>query len=78
MIIVVFTRNIIAVIMLFIYTPWVDALGPQHTYLIVAFLCLLFLLLIPIALLVWGKKLRSSTAEKYRYFSGRQVTYRRQ
>lgn len=78
MVVIVFCRNIISVIMLFIYTPWVSNLGLEHTFLIISILCLVTLLGIPIILLIYGKRLRISSVAKYRHFSGRQTVLRRQ
>lgn len=73
---IVFCRNILAVIMLFVYTPWVNNLGVQNTFLMTAFFSLATTLPIPVLLLIYGKKLRISTAPRYRQLSGRQVTSR--
>lgn len=76
MVVIVFCRNIIAVIILFINTPWIAHMGLKNTFLTVSCLCLTVLLALPIVLLTVGKKLRILTAPKFQYFARRQASYR--
>jgi hypothetical protein len=76
MVAIVFCRNIISVAMLFIYTPWIEHMGIQNTFLVVAVICLIVCVACPVVLLLFGKRLRIATAKKYRDLSGRQVRHR--
>ncbi|KAH8800499.1 major facilitator superfamily transporter [Xylogone sp. PMI_703] len=72
---IVFVRNAISVIILFTLSPWISSLGIQNTLICASFLAL-GILLIPIPLLIWGKRARIATAEKYRYYMSRQPVNR--
>lgn len=76
MVIIVFCRNIISVVMLFIYTPWITHVGIQNTFLIVAFLCIATLLGFPIALLFVGKKLRIRSIPAFEKYAAQQLGHR--
>ncbi|KPI42084.1 putative MFS-type transporter [Cyphellophora attinorum] len=76
MVAIVFCRNIISVVMLFIYTPWIEHMGIQNTFLVVAVICLVVCVACPVVLLLFGKRLRIATAKRYRDLSGRQVRHR--
>ncbi|PLN81755.1 MFS general substrate transporter [Aspergillus taichungensis] len=72
---VIFTRNILSVIVLFVLTPWVNGMHMQNTHILIAVLCFVVLLL-PVPLLLWGKKARVSTASRYRRMAANQPTHR--
>ncbi|POR33087.1 Major facilitator superfamily transporter [Tolypocladium paradoxum] len=72
---VVFIRNAISVIVLFCLSPWRDAVGMQNLFVMVGIISFLFCM-VPIPLLIWGKRARVATADKYRYYSGRQPGHR--
>ncbi|EXJ86776.1 hypothetical protein A1O3_03730 [Capronia epimyces CBS 606.96] len=72
---VVFTRNAFSVVVLFTLTPWIAGMGLQNMHILVAVLSFA-LLLLPIPLLVWGKKARIATAKTYRAMASRQPTHR--
>lgn len=72
---IVFTRNAISVLVLFALTPWIDGMGLRSVYVIISVLCFLTLLL-PVPLLLWGKKARIATAARYREMARRQPTRR--
>ncbi|KAJ5206809.1 Major facilitator superfamily domain general substrate transporter [Penicillium cf. griseofulvum] len=72
---VVFMRNIFSVIVLFVLTPWVNAMGMRDLHILVAVIAFVILLL-PIPLLVWGKKARIATAPRYREMAAKQLSHR--
>lgn len=72
---VVFTRNAISVVVLFALTPWVSAMGLRDLHILIGVLSFVILLL-PMALLVWGKKARIATARSYMEMARRQPTRR--
>lgn len=72
---VIFTRNILSVIVLFVLTPWVKGMHMQNTHILIAVICFVVLLL-PVPLLLWGKKARVSTARRYRRMAANQPTHR--
>ncbi|KAK2595650.1 hypothetical protein QQS21_006621 [Conoideocrella luteorostrata] len=72
---VIFTRNAISVLVLFVLTPWISAMGLRNQQILVGVLCFV-LLLLPIGLLLWGKKFRAATAKKYANYARRQPTHR--
>lgn len=74
---VVFTRNAFSVLVLFTLTPWINGMGLQNMHVLVAVLCFVILLL-PIPLIVWGKKARIATAKLYKKLASRQPTHRAQ
>jgi hypothetical protein len=68
-------RNIISVIVLFVLTPWVNGMGIQNLHIlctVVAFV----VYLIPVPLLIWGKKARIATASMYRKMAATHVSHR--
>ena len=70
-----FCRNIFSVVILFVLTPWLNAMGIQNLHIVVA--CVIFLvLLIPVPLLKWGKLARIKTAERYKRMAMKQPTAR--
>lgn len=72
---VVFTRNAISVVVLFALTPWIEGMGLRDMHILVAVLCFLFLL-IPVPLIIWGKKSRLASAASYRRMALKQPTHR--
>lgn len=58
-------RNVIAVIVLFTLTPWVNGMGMQNLHILIAVVAF-FIYSIPIPLLIWGKRARIVTASTYR------------
>lgn len=62
-------------VVLFVLTPWTDAMGVQNVHIITAAACFT-ILLIPFALLKWGKRARIWTAKKYRRMALRQPVHR--
>lgn len=72
---VIFMRNIISVIVLFVLTPWVNGMGMQNLHILCAFLGF-GIYLLPIPLLLWGKKARLYTAASYKKMAAKQVTHR--
>ncbi|PNY29218.1 MFS-type transporter [Tolypocladium capitatum] len=72
---VVFMRNALSVVVLFALTPWIDGMGLLNMHIIVAVLCFV-ILLIPVPLLIWGKKARVASARAYSAMARRQPTHR--
>lgn len=72
---VTFVRNVFSVIILFTLTPWTTAMGIQNVSIITAAFNLIVLLL-PIPLIIWGKKFRISTAKRYEAMARRQPAFR--
>ncbi|KAJ5617874.1 hypothetical protein N7537_002988 [Penicillium hordei] len=72
---VVFMRNIFSVIVLFVLTPWVNKMGLRDLHILCAVLSFVILLL-PVPLLIWGKKARIATAPSYRRMAANQLSHR--
>ncbi|EFY91864.1 hypothetical protein MAC_02149 [Metarhizium acridum CQMa 102] len=72
---IIFTRNVLSVIVLFSLTPWIETMGLQNVHILVAGI-LGLILLIPVLLLKWGKKARVRSAKAYRAMAARQSTSR--
>ncbi len=72
---VVFTRNAISVLVLFALTPWINAVGLRNLHIMISVICCV-LMLLPVALIIWGKKARIATAARYRKMAHRQPTHR--
>ncbi|OQE11548.1 hypothetical protein PENVUL_c002G00772 [Penicillium vulpinum] len=72
---VIFMRNIFSVIVLFVLTPWVNGMGMRDLHILVAVVAFV-ILLIPIPLLIWGKKARVATAASYRKMAANQLSHR--
>jgi hypothetical protein len=72
---VVFVRNVLSVVVLFSLTPWINGMGIQNVHILIAFI-IFGVLLIPIPLLIWGKKARMATAVRYREMAIRQPSHR--
>ncbi|ETS79680.1 hypothetical protein PFICI_09533 [Pestalotiopsis fici W106-1] len=69
---VIFVRNAISVIILFVLTPWIDGLGLEYMFVSCALITLVITLGFPVILLVFGKRMRQSTSELANKFSLRQ------
>ncbi|KAK5044621.1 hypothetical protein LTR84_010635 [Exophiala bonariae] len=67
---VVFVRNALAIAVLFGLSHWLAAVGLQNLIISIAVIALFFFLL-PVPLLLWGKKARVMTAKKYRDMASR-------
>jgi hypothetical protein len=72
---IVFVRNLFAVVILFAVTPWTKDMGLQNVCIMTAVFCFAILLL-PIPLIVWGKKIRIATAKRYKRMAMRQPAHR--
>lgn len=68
-------RNIFSVVVLFALTPWVEGMGLRDLHILLAVIALV-VLLIPVPLLVWGKKARIATAASYRKMAANQLSHR--
>lgn len=53
LIVVVFVRNGISVLVMFVYTPWIRGLGIQNTFICVAMISLAMMIM-PTLLHIWG------------------------
>lgn len=71
----VFTRNAVAVVILFVLQYWLDGMGVRDVHVLVACVMLVILLL-PAVLLKFGKQARIRTQERYRNMAMKQPTYR--
>ncbi|KAI1537139.1 ProP Permease of the major facilitator superfamily [Pyrenophora tritici-repentis] len=72
---VTFVRNVFSVVILFALTPWIKRNGIQNVCLITAGVCFV-VLLFPVPLLIWGKRIRIATAQKYRHMALLQPSHR--
>ncbi|OAL30812.1 hypothetical protein AYO22_01432 [Fonsecaea multimorphosa] len=72
---VVFVRNGLSLVIMFSLSPWRSALGLQNLFVSLAMIALA-IFLVPIPLMIWGKKARVKTAERYRNLSNRQSSRR--
>ncbi|KAJ5231775.1 uncharacterized protein N7469_006363 [Penicillium citrinum] len=72
---VIFMRNIISVIVLFVLTPWADGMGLQNLHVICAVVAFL-VYLIPVPLLIWGKQARLRTSPSYKRLAATHVSHR--
>ncbi|KUM64872.1 hypothetical protein ACN42_g2193 [Penicillium freii] len=72
---VIFMRNIFSVIVLFVLTPWVNKMGLRNLHILCAVVSFV-ILLIPVPLLIWGKKARIATAPSYMKMAANQLTHR--
>lgn len=64
-----------SVVVLFALTPWIADMGVQNVHILTAVVCFV-VLLIPIPLLLWGKKVRIATAKRYERMARRQPAHR--
>jgi hypothetical protein len=65
---VIFVRNALAAILWIGIMPWVGAKGVNNALIITA-AATSAVLLLPIPLLIWGRKGRAATAAKYKEYS---------
>ncbi|KGO67162.1 Major facilitator superfamily domain, general substrate transporter [Penicillium italicum] len=72
---VIFMRNILSVIVLFVLTPWVNGMGMKNLHILIAVIAFV-IQLAPIPLLIWGKKARIATAPSYRKMAANQLSHR--
>ncbi|KAJ5807739.1 Major facilitator superfamily domain general substrate transporter [Penicillium riverlandense] len=72
---VVFMRNILSVIVLLVLTPWVEGMGLQNLHILIALINFVILLL-PVPLLIWGKRARVATATRYKKMAQKQLSHR--
>ncbi|KAJ6784422.1 hypothetical protein PWT90_07059 [Aphanocladium album] len=72
---IIFTRNVLAVGVLFALNPWIEAIGLRDFHIIIAVLIFVILLL-PLPLLQWGKRARFRSAKAYTSMAQRQPTCR--
>ncbi|KAJ6090078.1 hypothetical protein N7467_005294 [Penicillium canescens] len=62
---VVFIRNGLSVLIMSVYTPWISSFAIQNTFICAAIISLAMTIM-PIGLLIWGKRARERTAPEYR------------
>ena len=72
---VVFTRNAVSVVVLFALGPWISGMGLRDLHILIAVLCFV-ILLIPVPLIIWGKKARIASAKAYEKIALKQPTHR--
>ncbi|KAE8412375.1 major facilitator superfamily domain-containing protein [Aspergillus pseudocaelatus] len=73
---IVFIRNGFAMVVRFAFTPWINGMGIQNTFILIGMLALITVTL-PILLMIYGKRARASTADKYRKYAARQPVHRK-
>ncbi|KAK5071881.1 hypothetical protein LTR64_004340 [Lithohypha guttulata] len=72
---VVFTRNAVSVVILFVLEDWLEGMGVRNLHILLA--CLMWaILMIPLALLKFGKRWRLWTHGRYKAMALRQPTFR--
>ncbi|KAL2812979.1 major facilitator superfamily domain-containing protein [Aspergillus granulosus] len=72
---VVCIRNGFAATIRFAFTDWLAGMGIQNTFILIGMISLVSMAL-PILLLVFGKKARVNTAERYEFYAKRQQVQR--
>lgn len=72
---IIFTRNVLAVGVLFALDPWIAAIGLRDFHIIIAVLIFVILLL-PLPLLRWGKTARVKSARTYISMAQKLPTFR--
>ncbi|KAJ5832496.1 major facilitator superfamily domain-containing protein [Penicillium riverlandense] len=73
---VTFIRNLLATILIFALTPWIEAVGISSVFLTLSLLSLAVLVPGTLCFLYFGKRLRVRTASRYRHYSTVQVENR--
>ena len=68
-------RNVISLVVLFVLTPWVNGMGMQNLHILCAIVAFA-IYVIPVPLLIWGKKARINTAAAYRKMAATHVSHR--
>ncbi|KAL3471439.1 major facilitator superfamily domain-containing protein [Aspergillus californicus] len=72
---VVFIRNGFAAIIRFAFTDWLAGMGIQNTFILIGMIALVSVV-IPILLLVYGKRARVRTAERYKIYARKEQVQR--
>jgi hypothetical protein len=72
---VIFVRNAVSVVVLFCLEPWSTNMGFQNMFILIAVMGFV-ILMIPVPLLIWGKKARISNADMHRWYAMRQRSQR--
>ncbi|KAE8378021.1 major facilitator superfamily domain-containing protein [Aspergillus bertholletiae] len=72
---IVFIRNGFAMVVRFAFTPWINGMGIQNTFILISMLALSTVVL-PVLLMVYGKRARARTADTYRKYAARQPVHR--
>ncbi|GLB04490.1 hypothetical protein AtubIFM57258_010458 [Aspergillus tubingensis] len=67
---VAFMRNAISIGIPFAISPWLDRSGAQNMFIACGFISLAITLTI-IPMVIWGKRMRRATAERYRIMAGK-------
>ncbi|KID82513.1 Major facilitator superfamily transporter [Metarhizium guizhouense ARSEF 977] len=65
---ITFIRNLIGAVLGFAMIPWIRGMGILNTFIVVAATAAI-VLLIPVPMIIWGKKARAATAAKYEHYS---------
>jgi hypothetical protein len=71
----VFVRNGLAMVIRFSFTDWIYGMGIQNTFILIGVIALVTAIL-PAVLVIYGKRARAKTAEKYRVYASRQQVAR--
>ncbi|PSR76563.1 major facilitator superfamily domain-containing protein [Coniella lustricola] len=72
---VIFVRNGLSVVIMFALTPWIEGMGVQNAFILMAIIAFV-ILSIPLPLLKWGKQARIKSAATYAHYSMRQPNCR--
>lgn len=72
---IIFMRNAFAVVVLFALTPWIERMGLRNMHILLTVITFAIQLL-PVAMLIWGKKARVASAKRYLERASRQPTHR--
>ncbi|KAH7364832.1 major facilitator superfamily domain-containing protein [Rhexocercosporidium sp. MPI-PUGE-AT-0058] len=63
-VVVAFMRNMLAMVVVFSLTPWIEGMGVQNTFILVGAMCL-FINLLMIPMIIFGKKWRLTCGDRY-------------
>jgi hypothetical protein len=72
---VAFLRNIMAMILVFVITPWFNGMGVYNAFILLGCISIVFSLSV-IPMQIWGKSFRIKRADKYRYYAQKQFVTR--
>jgi hypothetical protein len=72
---VAFVRNIMAMILVFVITPWFNGMGVYNAFVLLGCISVAFSLT-AIPMYIWGKDLRRKRTAKYRYYAQKQFAVR--
>ncbi|KAJ5347934.1 Major facilitator superfamily domain general substrate transporter [Penicillium brevicompactum] len=72
---VVFIRNALAMVIRFALTPWITGMGVQNAFILIGVLSLVTMVM-PALLMLYGKRARIHTAQKYMEYAAHQVSQR--